>query len=84
MCLKKGLDVEIIPSKFAEDLDKSKFASYVSYAVENSRLKAIDVAESLKQEEWLAIIGSDTVVEMNGLLFEKPKDKQDAFEMLKK
>ena len=36
------------------------------------------------QKDWLFLIGADTVVVMNNKIYEKPADKQDAFEMLKR
>lgn len=47
LCL-KGLEIKVIPSSFAEDLDKSKFNAPVDYVIENSRLKVLDVAKNLK------------------------------------
>ena len=35
-------------------------------------------------QEWFIIIGADTVVELESVIYEKPKDKLDAFLMLKK
>ena len=42
------------------------------------------MAKTIQNEDWLLIIGADTVVELDNLIYEKPKDKQDAFDMLKK
>ena len=39
-----GLNVDIVPSKFPEDLDKTKFATFAEYAVENAFQKAREVA----------------------------------------
>ncbi|CAF0760549.1 unnamed protein product [Brachionus calyciflorus] len=77
-----GLNIQIIPSTFPENLDKSKYEP-ASYVMENSRLKALDVASGLKEKEWFLIIGSDTVVVKDNKIFEKPIDKADAFRILK-
>ena len=37
---------------------------------------------SCKQRPADVIVGADTVVTMDGKLYEKPKDKEDAFNML--
>ena len=41
-----GLDVRVVPSTFAEDLDHSKFTPE-SYAQENARVKALEVWHAL-------------------------------------
>jgi hypothetical protein len=38
------MNIKIIPSTFAEDLDKSQFASPFDYVIENSKIKALEVA----------------------------------------
>lgn len=45
---KKGIKVKVIPSQFKEDLNKANFKSPIDYAVEYSRLKALEVAETIK------------------------------------
>jgi len=47
-----------------------------------SRLKAEDIYRHHKGE-GKTIIGSDTVVLLNGQIYGKPKDRQDAFRMLR-
>ena len=44
----KGLNIQVVPSNFAEDLDKSTFKKPSDYVLENARLKAMDVAKNLK------------------------------------
>ncbi|KAK7496533.1 hypothetical protein BaRGS_00012185 [Batillaria attramentaria] len=80
-----GLKFEVIPSTFEEKLDKSKFPSPVEYVLETASQKTLQVAEMLKTKSSLVpdlVIGADTVVSMDGKIFEKPKDKDDAFQML--
>lgn len=79
-----GLDILVVPSKFPEDLDKSKFKTPADYVVENSRLKVVDVNNNLKTNDWFMMIGADTVVFLDNIIYEKPVDKNDAFNMLKK
>lgn len=88
-----GLRIQIVSSGFEETPEgmknrKEKFTNFSSpaaYAVETSRLKVVDVVENVVDglEDWFLIVGADTVVEMNGKIFEKPVDKKHAFEMLK-
>ncbi|KAL8616801.1 hypothetical protein ACOMHN_017838 [Nucella lapillus] len=79
-----GLNFEVIASTFEENLDKAAFPSPVEYVLETAKQKTVEVAQRLKQEPTPPdlIIGADTVVTMDGKIFEKPKDKLDAFNML--
>ncbi|KAJ2479513.1 hypothetical protein EV174_003999 [Coemansia sp. RSA 2320] len=77
---------KVIPSNFAEDLDKSMFATAADYAVANAVLKAQDVYQRIKDqsEKPVVVIGSDTVVvDSNGKILEKPPSPQDAIETLR-
>ncbi|XP_076447050.1 putative bifunctional dTTP/UTP pyrophosphatase/methyltransferase protein [Babylonia areolata] len=79
-----GLKFEVIPSTFEEKLEKSTFPSPVEYVLETARQKTIEVEQRLRQDSAPPdlIIGADTVVSMDGKIFEKPRDEQDAFDML--
>ncbi|XP_022091542.1 N-acetylserotonin O-methyltransferase-like protein [Acanthaster planci] len=78
-----GLKFEVVPSTFEENLDKSSFSSAVEYAKETARMKATEVAQRLKEaNEPDLVIAADTVVTLGERIFEKPKDKKNAFEML--
>ena len=74
-----GLEFECIPSDaeevIPEGLGSEKIAEYLS------SLKAEDVFSSHPKG---TVIGSDTVVYIDGEILGKPKDKNEAFEMLKK
>lgn len=78
-----GIRPDIRPSTFAEDLDKSLFADAGDYVMENARIKALEVARKHYDDEWLCVIGADTIVELNNTIIEKPADKADAFRILK-
>ncbi|MBD5403080.1 septum formation protein Maf [bacterium] len=77
---KMKLDFEIIPSSYVEPHDKADF----SYDfVENSAYnKALYVAKEYRNEEF-SVIGADTIVVIDNKILEKPKDYQDAKNMLK-
>ena len=49
-------------------------------ALENSRLKARSIAKQ-NPNHW--VLGSDTVVECDGVLLAKPEDREDAIRMMK-
>ncbi|GFN93708.1 N-acetylserotonin o-methyltransferase-like protein [Plakobranchus ocellatus] len=78
-----GLKVEVIPSTFEENLDKSKFSPQ-EYVVETAFLKTKEVAERLSAGSTLPdlIIGADTVVSKGNEIIEKPVDKDHAFQIL--
>lgn len=81
-----GLNFEVQTSKFEENLDKSKFAHPCEYVKENAKQKAIEVWSRLSTKESCPdlVIGADTVVTLYDEIIEKPRDKEDAFDMLKK
>jgi septum formation protein len=74
---KMGVLFTAIPSNYDEKLDESRSAEEV--AVELALGKANDV--SVRYPDAF-VIGSDTVVALNGRQMEKPKDIDDAREML--
>jgi len=75
-----NLNFEIIPSPYQEDHSVTDFSySFVEKLAYN---KAKAVVPILK--EPAKIIGADTVVVLDGKILGKPKDYNDAFDMLKK
>ncbi|XP_067300284.1 probable bifunctional dTTP/UTP pyrophosphatase/methyltransferase protein [Pseudorasbora parva] len=80
-----GLRFEVVPSWFKETLDKSLFKKPHEYAVETAKHKALEVAQRMPFKHLKTpdiVIGADTVVTIDGLILEKPTDKQDAYRML--
>lgn len=80
-----GLRFEVVPSWFKETLDKSLFKNPFEYAVETAKQKALEVAQRMPFKHLKTpdiVIGADTVVTVDGLILEKPTDKQDAYRML--
>lgn len=73
-----GISFETIPSDFAEKLDDSRTAAEV--ASELALGKANAVAE---QHPEAVVIGSDTIVTVNGKQLEKPHDAAEAYDMLR-
>lgn len=75
-----GLDFQIANSNIDEILDESlvleKRIEKIAYE------KADAIAKNLVGD--LLVIGADTVVEIDGEILGKPKDKEDAKEMIKK
>nr|AAH55218.1 Acetylserotonin O-methyltransferase-like [Danio rerio] len=80
-----GLRFEVVPSWFKETLDKSLFKHPCEYAVETAKQKALEVAQRMPFKHLKTpdiVVGADTVVTVDGLILEKPTDKQDAYRML--
>jgi septum formation protein len=72
-----GLEFTVLPSHFDEQLDESRGAEIVAKEL------ALGKAEDVAQEHPNAyVIGSDTIVGVNGRQMEKPVDVDDARAML--
>ncbi|KAM4608586.1 putative bifunctional dTTP/UTP pyrophosphatase/methyltransferase protein isoform 2-T2 [Polymixia lowei] len=82
-----GLRFEVVPSWFKETLDKRCFKAPYEYAVETAKQKALEVAKRMPFKHLKTpdmVIGADTIVSVDGLILEKPVDKDDAYRMLSK
>lgn len=80
-----GLRFEVVPSWFKETLDKALFKAPHEYAVETAKQKALEVARRMPFKHLKTpdiVIGADTIVTVDGLILEKPADKNDAYRML--
>ena len=80
----------MIPSSFEENLPKEQFSTPDLYVIENAKQKALEVLHRVSSDKDnqselpVVVIGCDTVVVQDGVILEKPKDEQDAFNMLTK
>lgn len=74
-----GLVFDIVPSDFDEKLDDNRAPEDV--AIELALGKAEQVAEQFPD---CIVIGSDTIVTIDGNQLEKPRDKAEAYEMLQR
>lgn len=76
--------MEIVPSLYNENLDRSKYNNHGDYIQDLARFKVLDVFERLKKDKTLPelIIGADTLVTLGDIIYGKPKDEQDALKML--
>jgi septum formation protein len=77
VCRMIGLEPEIIPSGFAEDEDWRNFSSPEEYALFNARQKASQITSDK------IVIAADTIVLLDGQVYEKPIDRDDAIKMMK-
>lgn len=77
-------DFKVIPSDFDEQTIKFN-GSVPEYVMKLSKAKA----EAVSRATWafsesdITVIGCDTIVSIDNLILGKPKDKQDAFRMIK-
>ena len=74
-----GIDCEVIKSKDKEISNKNNLFEYV---IELSQIKANSAAKQIGNEKCL-IIAADTIICMNNKKFEKPKNKEEAFQNIK-
>ena len=74
-----GLKVEIIPSKFEENLPKASFPTPADYAIATAKGKASEIYNENKEA---VVIGADTVVVVDNKILEKPSDAACAKSML--
>lgn len=73
-----GLKYEVIKSK-AEENSNAKDPN--EYVMELSKIKADSVAKQVDSEA--IIVSADTIIYMNGKIYEKPKSKEEAFQSIK-
>jgi len=74
-----GLDFEIIKSPYEEVLDNHDFAyEKIEKLAYN---KAYEVAKNIKDDA--IVVGADTIVVLDNQILGKPKDKEEAYKMLK-
>eukprot|EP00760_Papus_ankaliazontas_P030619 PhM_4_TR4936/c0_g1_i1/m.79803 len=83
------LDPIIIGSTFAEDFDKSTFASAAEYCAATSREKAKDVASRVMspheyQHVRLVVSGDSIVVDADGGILEKAETAEHAASMIRR
>ena len=73
-----GLKYDVVISDEKESSNKTNPEEYVK---EISLIKANNVSEKVKEKA--IIIAADTVIYMNGKIYGKPKDKEDAYNSIK-
>ncbi|VVC88409.1 unnamed protein product [Leptidea sinapis] len=81
-----GLKVTLCPSNFEENLDPKKFNSFSEFVEETALQKVLEVEHRLNigENKPDVIIGADTMVTLDGVMFGKPGSESEAFEMLSK
>jgi septum formation protein len=74
-----GLDFEVVPSRVAEDIVQKE--SPEEHVIRLAKTKAIDVATG-HPDCW--VIAADTIVYIDGSILGKPKDQEEAMNMLRR
>jgi len=72
-----GLDFEVVPSSVVEDFVQTE--SPQEHVIRLAEAKARDVARKYR-DYW--VVAADTIVYINGSLLGKPKNREEAVEML--
>ncbi|PSL35140.1 septum formation protein [Planomicrobium soli] len=75
-----GLDFQVVPST-KDEPDPAQFQTAMGYVLECAAQKAREVA---KKHKDAVVIGSDTIVVLNGEILLKPKSKEEARSYLQK
>lgn len=75
-----GVEFEVLVSGGEERYTDNEPEKIVK---ELALVKAENVANELEKKQGCVVIGADTVVVLDGKILGKPKDKEDAFRMLK-
>ncbi|XP_076766057.1 dTTP/UTP pyrophosphatase [Xylocopa sonorina] len=81
---KLGINVEIIPSTYDENLDSSSYRNFGLYVQDIAKFKAKEVYDRLEEDAVTPtlVISADTMVAMGNIIYGKPKNDSHAFEML--
>ena len=74
-----GLEFEVYPADVDEDIDHTLSPEIICETL--SKRKAEYVSDKCSAND--IVIGSDTIVHLNGKILEKPKSREEAFNMLK-
>jgi septum formation protein len=79
ICRSLGIEPVVIPSTFEEDHDWRVFASAKEYA----KFNAIEKSKHVSESDWDILISADSVVEVDGVVLEKPLDRNHAEQMIR-
>lgn len=88
----QGIEAELVPSEFPEDLDFAEFPNFSDFVEETALQKIEEVYARMLQAQKAGdniqmpdvMIAADTMVTLEGEMYGKPQDEQHAIEMLTK
>lgn len=74
----------MVPSLYDEKLDRSRYEGHGEYVQDIARYKVLEVYERLKEDPVppSLILGADTMVTMGDVIYGKPRNEAEAFQML--
>ena len=75
-----GIGFEAVSADIDEDAVKGRLQSAAEIAPELARAKAMEVSAQ-RPDDW--VVGSDSVISVDGRLFDKPRTREDAIEHLR-
>ncbi|HET6941787.1 MAG TPA: Maf family protein [Sphingomicrobium sp.] len=75
-----GVEFEVVPANIDEDAAKDGKGEFEATATSLAEAKALAVSAS-RPDDW--VIGSDSLVSVEGRLFNKPRDRDEAAEHLR-
>ncbi|XP_026469233.1 uncharacterized protein LOC113373133 isoform X2 [Ctenocephalides felis] len=80
----KGLKVELCPSTFEENLIPTNFKGIEDFVQATAHGKAQEVFQRLSEQNTPpdVVIGADTMVTLDGMLFGKPNSEEDSYNTL--
>jgi len=69
---------------YDENLDRSKYNGHGEYVQDIAKYKVLEVYERLKADSvpLSLIIGADTMVTIGDVIYGKPRNEKEAFQML--
>ena len=80
-----GINCEVMPAKIDEDLiKKSLLSENATPKLISKNLAELKPNKISKKKHNELVLGADSVIDLNGELISKPKDRDDALNILKK
>lgn len=82
--IRQRINAEVVPSLYDEKLDRSRYEGHGEYVQDIARYKVLEVYERLKEDPVppSLILGADTMVTMGNVIYGKPRNEAEAFQML--
>ena len=82
---KNGIDCEVLPSNVDEDQVKDSLLKEKALPeIISKNLAELKANQVSKKKNDYLVLGADSVIDLNGELISKPKNREEAFNILKK
>ena len=80
-----GINCEVVPSNIDEDqIKESLLKENASPKIISKNLAELKANKISKKNNNLLVLGADSVIDLNGELISKPRNREEAFNILKK